>query len=119
MITDYADIADARAAGGDLQILYPPGQPAIYRVRTGDDAPPPPEPPTVLPARKFWLAAKDLGYKNAIDAMVAGMDERQQIIVEKETEFDRTNPLFAEFVATLGVTNEEVLAFFAYGANLP
>ncbi len=85
---------------------------------TGDDAPSPPEPPTTLDRRRFWMTAHDLGYKPAIDSMVAGMSERQQIIVREEIQFDRTNPLFAEFAAALRVTDEEIDAFFRYGAAL-
>jgi hypothetical protein len=119
MITDYETLEAARAVqGGDLQIIYQPGQLAIYRVRTGEDAPTI-EPPTTLDARRFWTTALDLGYKPAIDAMLAQMPERDQIIAQRETNFDRTSPLFAGFAAALGVTNDEVLEFFAYGAALP
>lgn len=108
----------ALAAGENGYLLVVPAEEAIYLL-TGDDAPPPPQPPTTLSARKFWLAAIDLGYKARIDAMVSQMSERDQIIVSKEDEFDRSNPLFAGFQAALGVTDEEVMAFFAYGAALP
>lgn len=91
----------------------------VIRKLTGEHAPQPAEVPTILSARKFWLAAIDLGYKARIDAMVAQMSERDQIIVSKEDEFDRTNPLFAGFATALGVTDAEVLAFFTYGASLP
>jgi hypothetical protein len=75
--------------------------------------------PTTLDARRFWTTALDLGYKPAIDAMLAQMPERDQIIAQRETNFDRTSPLFLGFAQALGVTDEEVMAFFAYGAGLP
>ena len=86
---------------------------------TGEDITLPPAPPTVLDSRRFWTTAYDLGYLPAINAMLATLPERDQIIAQRETSFDRTSHLFAGFAQALGVSNAEVLAFFAYGAALP
>lgn len=118
MITDYSTLEEAQAVqGGDVQILYPAGMPAIYRVRTGEDAPPPPPTPTVLSARQFWLAIEIMGYGPAMDALVAQLPKLSQIAINKATEFDRTFPQFVELSKYIG-TPEQIAALFEYGATL-
>ncbi len=107
----------AATAVSDPKHIWIDGQ--TIRVFTGADMPPQPEPPTTLDARRFWTTAYDLGYLPAINAMLATLPERDQIIAQRETSFDRTSPLFSGFAQALGVSDTEVLAFFAYGANLP
>ena len=114
----FSTKAEADAQAGETSwCIVDNGKP--WRAATGEDMPPPPEPPTQLDARRFWTTAFDLGYLPAINAMLATMPERDQIIAQREVSFDRTSPLFAGFAQAIGVSNAEVLAFFAYGAALP
>lgn len=121
MITDdYDNEAAARAVpDSDLQIIPRQGQSPIYRVRTGADRSPANEPPTIIPARQFWVACLDLGYLPAIQALKGQLTAREQLIMDSATDFDRTNPVFAHFVAKLGVSEEQVRALYRYAATLP
>ncbi len=89
----------------------------VIRKLTGEHAPQPPEPPTVLSARQFWLAIEIMGYGPAMDALVAQLPKLSQIAINKATEFDRTFPQFIDLASNIG-TPEEIEVLFTFGVTL-
>ncbi len=89
----------------------------VIRKLTGEHAPQPTEPPTILSARQFWIAIEVMGYTAAMEALIEQLPTVGQLAIRHAGEFDRTFPQFLELAGNIA-SPAEIEALFEFGATL-
>lgn len=78
----------------------------------------PPTVPTSITPRQCRLILSQQGMLASVEQTIAGMDEATRITWEYALEFRRDDPLLNQLGVNLGLTNDQIDAFFIAAAQL-
>lgn len=108
--TECTDVATGR-------VYMRPWTPEEIAAYEAEKNAPPPVPKTITP-RQCRLILAQQGLLATIEETIKGMDEATRITWEYALEFRRDDPLLASLGKSLGLTDEQIDAFFIAAAQL-
>lgn len=90
----------------------------VWTIRTVDPATLPPPVPYSITPRQCRLILSQQGMLASVEQTIAGMDEATRITWEYALEFRRDDPLLNALAVNLGLTSEQIDAFFIAATQL-
>ena len=115
-MSDYFTLHTDAITGQSTQIPWSPEEIAERQARIA--AMFPPTVPTSITPRQCRLILAQQGLLASVETMIAAQDEATKITWEYALEFRRDDPLLNALGVNLGLTSEQIDAFFIAAAQL-